>query len=625
MIATRQTSIEKGSSREPVDVQYIQRIETTTTVETTAPLVAKRDSPLDLSVKTIRQSADSTALDDPENPAYGHFALTAGHHQHGRHPHLHQLPYASVALPPAAARNHSTSAALTPYGGPANQTRHPLHYAVANPLPGAAAAYPEQGGGNFVLNNRQVCRDEAALVSRHPVSEKMTVSITYEQKQPTRLTKVSAVSHYYHQPIDGCAKASRARPLPSISSMSGVNVRNSVIGSAPPPVALPPQPLPPASSPAGLLSTKVSATISAAVSSRKRSSEYDEVPPVAAKHCRVSGGSSQDWRENINKEIDNRINAYTAMKAREEEEEERRLTNSGNEGYRVDVPVSQSPKTVSESDNRMAQRNYPQPAAVVPTTKSGFSQQRPPSHSPKSPFSPYTEQQQQHHHQHHHRQPHPPHIQEQQNQQLKAQHKLPVQAIQMHHSPQQWFSPATAQRPPSSSIFAHGSASRSASPYKPPVYQEAHPLPFSKSGFDGRNDLKIIEKIENPKVREQDQQRHPLPSFQHLPTMSFPQKSSASPHQQLPSIDNRYLENRIVNKDAAKKEVVIANTDTELHPRKDESEHQSKEAIKASLLAHPRFRTFRTKAELKQVRVFCSPYFHIFYLQALELCSKREL
>lgn len=579
------------SLREPADVPYYHHIETTTTVETTAPLVAKRDSPLDLSVKTIRQSADSTALDDPENPAYSHFALASGHHQHGRHPHLHHLPY---ALPHPAARNHSTGAAM-PYRGPPNPTHH--HYPIANPLP--TPAYPELGGGKFVVPNGHLRRDEAALVGRLPVSEKMTVSITYEQKQQTHHTqvnaKVSAVSHYY--PLEGGAKGQLAPTLPPLASLSGVDVRAGVISSALAPLAQP-QPLPPASSPASLLSTKVSATISAAVSSKKRPCKYDEAPPVPPPKMPCSGSSSQDWRENVSKEIDNRINAYTAMKARVEKEE-RQHTTTGNDGYRVKAPVAQPPKVVPEVDNRLAQLNYHQPPMAASTSKGGFGQHRPPSHSPKSPFIPYAEAQ-------HHRQPHLQNLQEQQLQQ-KAQHKLPVQTIQMHHSPQQWYStnasPAMVQRPPSSNIFAHsGSASRSASPYKPPVYQEVQPLPFSKSGLDGCNDLKIIEKVENPKLREQEQHRHPLPSFQHLPTMSFPQKSksSASPHQQLPSIDNRYLENRIESKDA-RKEVNVVSADRKFLPAKDKSEPQSRESIKASVLAHPRF---RTKAELKQVSIF---------------------
>lgn len=450
------------------------------------------------------------------------------------------------------------------------------------------------------MKNGQLRHDEAAMVGRLPVSEKMTVSITYEQKQQTHHTqvnaKVSAVSHYYHQPLEGAAKRQLAPTLPPLASLSGIDVRAGVISSALPSLAPPPQPLPPASSPAALMS-KVSATISAAVSSKKRPCKYDEAPvPPPKISC---SGSSQDWRENVSKEIDNRINAYTAMKARVEEEE-RQLPTTGNEGYQMKLPVSQPHQAVPEAESRVIQHNYQQPLVAASTSKGGFNQQRPPSHSPKSPFSPYVDQQQ----------PHLPHMQEQQQQQLhhKAQHKLPVQTIQMHHSPHQLYqtNANSGMQPwlPSSNVYAHsGSTSRSASPYKPSVYQEVQPLPFSKSGLDGRNDLKIIEKVENPELHRQDQQRHPLPSFQHLPTMSFPQKSksSASTNQQLLSIDNRYLENRIDNNDVTRKEVNTVSTDSKFHPGKDKSEPQSREAIQASVMAHPRF---RTKAELKQVSIF---------------------
>lgn len=570
-MALHQTSVEKVSPREPADVQYYRCIETTTTVETTAPLVAKRDSPLDLSVKTIRQSADSTALDDAEN-AYGHFALA--HHPHARHPHLPQLPYVSVAMSP---RNHSAGAASAAYGSAANQARQPAaHYSVA-----PAAAYAEPPA-NFVVKNGQLRREDA--LGRHPVSEKMTVSITYEQKQQSVRTqvnaKVSAVSHYY--PQEGVAKSNR--PTLPVAEPSGSTAEQS-------------QSLPPAASPAGLLSTKVSATISAAVSSRKRPSKYDEIPPSSVKSARGGG----DWRENINKEIDNRINAYTAMKAREEEEE-RRSGIAANDGYRAEAPVSQPPKEPESRANSYQ--------TMAPASK--FSQQRPPSHSPKSPFSPYMEQKLQIHQQMQQqqiqRQQLAQHMQEQQFQQQphKAQHKLPVQSVQMHHVPQQWYptvNPPTAQRPYPSSDYAH--SNRSASPYKAPVYQEAHPLRFSKSGFDGGNDLKIIEKIKNPKGYE-EQETQPLPSFQHLPAMNFPPKSKPSAHQQLPSIDNRFLENRLDSNICRKEPKVATAADNEPQPRKDKSEHQSRESIRASVLAHPRF---RTKAELKQVssefNIFC--------------------
>lgn len=546
-------SAEKTSQREPLDVRYNYRRVESTALESAAN-VPKRDSPLDLSVKTIRQSADSTALDDPESSYGQHFPLAA--HQslrnEGRHAHLPQLPYAS-AVAISSVRNHSNSI----------QNRQ---FVMPNP---PSVSYQEINSG---LKNGQL-RDE---LSKHPLSqyknEKMTVSITYEQNQETQHTQVNTQlsslkysSHYYQQ-TERKLKNSRTPHLMSVDhgSKNVSHVHPTETNN---------------------ISASVAQTSQMTTSVRKRRPIGNEISsPIKAPRV-----ISQGWRENINKEIENRLNAYTSMKAKEEEEKLLNLASRNNDSYRSNALPQQNNQLRDDKEsvrsailkNEKEQLDqYRQTSALSSQTSakpsSGYPLQQ--THSSTTlPFPQYLEQQQQQQQQ-----------QKQQQQQLKAQHKLPVQPIQLHHSHQQWYqnNVLSHQRPLSTNSLL-------SSPCKPSVFHDSQALQFSQIDYNNRNDLKIIEKIENPKITNEGEKK-PLPPFRALPLMSFsPQTSKSTPPP--PPLDERLQETRGV-------EIKLEqnSSDSEFSSSHKEKEGQSKAALMASAKAHPRI---RTKAELKQVSV----------------------
>lgn len=469
------------SNREPVDARYYvnRRLEA---AAMQAPAVTKRDSPLDLSVKTIRQSADSTAHDDGENSMYNHHLQNATYsvapHQmrpaEARHPHMPQLPYANVATAAVSLPNvhsHSSSAF--------SATQRQPHYPPANPT---SAVYPPEQAP-YRVNNGRIPED------RHPVSEyrneKMTFSFTYEQKQQMHRSQVNAevstmrFSQYYQN--DTNKKATQ-----QYTSMNQMLPEKNLQPHSPPGK---PPPL----------------TVS-----RKRRA-FNETPtptptpastPTPTKNPRVS----LEWRENIDKEIENRLNAYT--KAREQEEQ-----------------ASKSPHDYREP-------SQPHEGSVLRSNLEK-DKESPRQHIAKLPFTQYLEQH-------------------------KAQHKLPVQPIQAypHH---QWYNQRPSQYP-------------NMQPYKPPLpAHEAHAVKFNKTSFESK-DLKIIEKVENVKTQEQ----RPLPPFK---AFSMQQPAPYSPEERIKS-------EKFQN-------------ETETNRKAEMGKGQSRAALMASALAHPRI---RTKAELKQVR-----------------------
>ncbi len=523
-MAARATPIEKVSQREPTDLLYYRTTEPTAVIDN----VVKRDSPLDLSVKTIRQSADSTAHDDPDNSVYGQpFA-----HASGRLPHLAQLPYPQVAGLPAV-RNHSPGNSFN-----TSQSRQTQQFSMSTSV---SVPYPE--GPPYVLNG-QLHKDR----NRHPVSEyrneKMTVSITYEQeKQVHRTTQVSSMQYaqYYHHPSDGNPKS--ARPPPLAATPDRVN------------------PNPMISPDVNHGAVPVASKAVPNVLPRKRKPTND-VSSSPLKNPRISS----EWRENIDKVIENRLNAYTTMKAKEEEE--RQQLKVKNDSYRDPSPhrnllskdLELRRSSTSSTPPQQQQQQHPQLPPVAKTNSSYAAQ---PTHSPKLPFGQYAEQS------------------------PKAQHKLPVQPVQSLHPHQQWYHNNAHLQP------RGGAPTLANSPYKQPVFTD-HTLQFSRLPYDSRVDLKPIEKIENPKLADVPEHQKPLPSFGVLPTLSFPNQSKS------PAVGEPFVGRHTVEVKTERNTPDVELSSISPLPRKERSENQSREALMASALAHPRI---RTKAELKQVSV----------------------
>lgn len=448
-----------------------------------SPTASKRDSPLDLSVKTIRQSADSTAHDDSENSIYNHHLQNANYpatqqmRPEARHSHLPpQLPYANLATAAVSlpnVHNHSSSAFSATQRQP---------YPPANPSP---AVYTPETPSYRVNNGVQ---EDAAI--RHPVSEyrneKMTFSFTYEQKQQMHRTQVNAqvsatrFSQYYQN------DAARAKPVQQLSQQ--YTSMNQLIAEK---------------------NFTPTAQAKAQNSAARKRRAYNETPTPPMKNPRVS----LEWRESIDKEIENRLNAYTSQKAREQEEKAKNVPD----GYREQVPSNTESVLRSnlEKDTR---------------------------EPPKLPFTQYLEQH-------------------------KAQHKLPVQPIQAYPH-QQWYQ----QKPHLSNQYPN------TQPYKPrsESYQDGHALKFNKTSFES-GDLKIIEKVENVK---HDQEQRPLPPFRAFSMQSpdtYSQEGAAAD-----SVPHAKLKKCFVESETTRKS----------------DQDQSRAALMASALAHPRI---RTKAELKQV------------------------
>lgn len=452
-----------------------RRIETTSAIETAqppppSPAVSKRDSPLDLSVKTIRGVPDSTAHDDAEAAAaatYSQHYPVAAHQPlrigEARHPQMPQLPYATSGV-----RN----TAVASFNG---TSRPATHY------------YPETAYNS--LANGQLAED----VQRMPVSEIrneiVNVSITYEQKQQVHRTQVNAqisatqYSHQYYRLPESNAKL----PQPPVNHML-----------APP-------------GETNHLSPAISAP---ATHPRKR-----RLTPTAEIAHPPKNPRASDWRESIEKEIENRLNAYTTKKAREREEERQLASNKNN-------------------DNSYQNNN---------SEGSAFMTREP----PRTAFSPSVVAKL-------------PKAQQQQSSSWqhpqKAQHKLPVQPVQMHPLTQQWYPPSQQRSYPYDNTQAR------------PSFADAHSRP---------SELKIMQKIENAV----QQKPLPLPSFQ----MGFAQKPPTSAEGA----------NKVITetREKEKSEISAAKFALELKKEKDE-EAQARAALMASALTHPRI---RTKAELKQV------------------------
>lgn len=483
-----------ATQREPVDARYYvnRRLEATALQ---SPAV-KRDSPLDLSVKTIRQSADSTAHDDPENSMYNHHLQNAGYsiapHMRpveGRHSHLPpQLPYANLATAAVTlpnVHNHSSNSAFSAI------QRQP-HYPPVN-----APVYPPEAPSPYRVSNGQLVPVEDAAL-RHPVSEyrneKMTFSFTYEQKQQMHRTQVNAqvstvrFSQYY-QPNDAAKPKNNGQPTsqPYLPDKSFASPS--------------PQPKLPSNG-----------------TSRKRRA-IPETPTAPVKNPRVS----LEWRENIDKEIENRLNA--CMKAREQEERASKSTHV--ESYR------EPPQVPSNADSVL---------------RSNLEKER--DLHTKLPFTQYLEQH-------------------------KAQHKLPVQPIHPHPH-HQWYRQPNAQQYPNMQPYKPAMSPRP--PEHRVVYQDNHVVKFNETNFEQR-DLKIIEKVENKHLETLEQR--PLPPFRAF-SMQPSSPYSPSHHER----DTKVLIER------------RSETDTPPASGSADEDSQSRAALMASALAHPRI---RTKAELKQV------------------------
>lgn len=472
--------------------------------------------------------------------------------------HLAQLPYAASATSATAAvslpniRSHSNSPASAAAAAAAAFSvthQRTLHYPTPPQIPSNAlpAVYTPEMATPYWNGQMQDPHDKAVAIAHPPVSEfrreKTTFSVTIEKEQQIHRTQVNAEvssmrfssSHqFYQHPNDIAAaklKAASASPsqppYPNFASLTNAQTKP----------ALPAAPSPTPNS------------------SRKR--KAIEPPPAAAspmKNPRIS----LEWRENIDKEIENRLNAYTTMKAREQQEKETSKVGpaaspSPRESYRDIVPSSvASPSPLS---SRMPQATpSPQPPAIESVLRSNLEKDRDrnsPSGANSFPNNQYLEQ--------------------------KAQHKLPV--LPVHPFPQ-WY--AGQQRAPANSAMQTFKSPRSD---QHPAYPNHHAVKFTKSNFETR-DLKIIEKV------ELKQEQIPLPPFHAFSTM-----------QNAPSPNATQYNNERVHKPSAEHDVPASDKFDVLEKvnvdKKDvEDDGQSRAALMASALAHPRF---RTKAELKQV------------------------
>lgn len=537
----RGTSVNKISQHDHADgLYYKYRLIENAAVGTTPPtVVMKRDSPLDLSVKTIRQSADSTAHDDIENAAvYSQHFINNAHPSlrvQGRHSHVPQLPYTSVGLP---------SGGNTFNGIQSREMRCSSASSVDKMTSGytAVAQYAPKNG--HVSEN----------VSRLPTisdfrNEQVTMSITSEQKQKVHHGEVNAesmqYSHYHH------AMNTKARvSLPGECSIENANHELSLKTNHLPPTTIHPK-------------------LSSGIDSfpRKRRPTPIESPSLL-KTPRVS----TEWRQRFDKELENRLKEYENKKAREEKEKllaskEENKSSNATVVQQIDAVPEKILTCLGEVDEHLQSSNC---SPVVKQEQLRQSSEHIQLQCPsKLPFMQYLEQQQ------------------------KAQHKLPVQPIQLHHSSQQWY-----QQGPQRSL---AQATCRNSQYKPSSFPDAHQTAFTKL-YDNRSDTKNIQNISNSKSVNSEKQK-PLPPFKALPLkIGFPSKSSLIHVIDEPMQDMCPKEND--------RETVLRDEEyiSSAFSKEKIDDHQSTAALMASALTHPRI---RTKAELKQVSIF-SLLSHIF-------------
>lgn len=541
----RRTSVNKISQHDHADgVYYKYRLVENAAVGTTPPtVVMKRDSPLDLSVKTIRQSADSTAHDDIENAAaYSQHFVNNAHPSlrvQGRHSHLPQLPYTSVGLP---------SGGNTFNGIQSREMRCSSASSVDKMTSGYAAV------AQYAPKNGQVSEN----VSRLPTisdfrNEQVTMSITCEQKQKVHHAEVNAQSmqySHYHHAMDTKARGS----LPGEYSIENTNHDISPKTNHLPPTTIHPK-------------------LSSGIDSfpRKRRPTPTESPSLL-KTPRVS----TEWRQRFDKELENRLKEYENKKAREEKEkllatkEENKSCSNATVVQHIDVVPEKILTCLGEVDEHLKSQNC-SPVVKQEQLRESSEHTRPQCPS-KPPFMQYLEQQQ------------------------KAQHKLPVQPIQLHHSSQQWYQQGSQR--------SLAQATCRSSQYKPSSFPGAHQTAFTKL-YDNRSDTKNIQNTNNSKSVNSEKQR-PLPPFKALPLkIGFPSKSS------LISVIDERVQDMCPKEDD--RESVLRDEEyvSSAFSKEKIDEHQSTAALMASALTHPRI---RTKAELKQVSIIFTIESYVFHV-----------